>query len=207
MVASRAYLMTTFAIMDARLIEFHPERLDAAYVRRTVPPAELATARDPEAGRLLARTEISMAAPWLPRMLRGLVARYLITEAATRRRLASAQHAVRILWRAGVPIVVGSDSGNWPIVPYQFHGPTTLREVELLWRAGLPPSAALAAATVVPAKMLALDGEIGTIEVGKRADLVVLRKDPLRDLRNLRAIRWTVHDGVARTPAGWMSAP
>jgi imidazolonepropionase-like amidohydrolase len=204
--ASGAYLMTTFAIMDARLIEFHPERLDAALVRRTVPAVELATARDSEAGRLLARTEVGLGAPWLPRALRGLVARFMITETGTRRRLASAERAVRRLWQAGVPIVVGTDAGNWPVVPYQFHGPTTLREIELLGRAGLPPQAALEAATRVPAKMLALDDDIGTIEVGKRADLVVLRKDPLRDLRNLRAIRWTVHDGVARTPAQWMAA-
>jgi hypothetical protein len=53
--------------------------------------------------------------------------------------------AVGRFWAAGVPIVAGSDSGNWPIDPYHFHGPTTLREIELLgarvcpWRTRSPP--------------------------------------------------------------------
>ena len=51
-----------------------------------------------------------------------------------------------------------------------------------------------------------LANEIGTVEVGKRADLVIVRKDPLRNLRALRAIRWTIKDGVAHTPAEWLSS-
>jgi imidazolonepropionase-like amidohydrolase len=53
--------------------------------------------------------------------------------------------------------------------------------------------------------MLGRQDEIGTIEVGKRADLVVVDGDPLADLRALRRIRWTVKDGVARTPQEWMA--
>ena len=52
--------------------------------------------------------------------------------------------------------------------------------------------------------MLGLGAELGTVEAGKRADLVVVRDDPLRDLRALRTIRWTIRDGVARTPDEWM---
>jgi imidazolonepropionase-like amidohydrolase len=52
--------------------------------------------------------------------------------------------------------------------------------------------------------MLGLDQELGTVEVGKRADLVIVRDDPLADLRALRTIRWTVRDGVARSPEDWM---
>jgi len=52
--------------------------------------------------------------------------------------------------------------------------------------------------------MLGLDAEIGTVEVGKRADLVIVDGDPRQDLRALRNVRWTVHDGVARTPAEWI---
>jgi imidazolonepropionase-like amidohydrolase len=64
--------------------------------------------------------------------------------------------------------------------------------------------AALVAATRAPAEMLGLGAELGTVEVGMRADLVVVRDDPLRDLRALRTIRWTARDGVARTPREWM---
>lgn len=89
-------------------------------------------------------------------------------------------------------------------VPVLFHGSSMLREVELLGEAGLTPLDAIASATRVPAAMLGLADEIGTVEVGKRADLVVVRDDPLADLRALRTIRWTVKDGVAHTPAEWM---
>lgn len=204
MVASRAYLMTTFHLMDGQRIGFHPERLDDPLLRRTVPAQELATARDPEAWRRLARTQIGMAEPWLPGALRGPVASLVLTDAALASRLRSSQAAVRRLAAAGVQIVVGSDSGNWPIDPYHFHGPSSLREMELLGEAGFPPLDVIAAATRVPARMLGLEHELGTVEVGKRADLVIVRKDPLRSLRALRTIRWTVHAGVARTPSQWL---
>ena len=207
MTGSRAYLMTTFSLMDAQSMEFHPERLDDPLFRGTVSVHELATARDPASGRFLAQAQIGMAEPLVPRFLRGLVARFALTEAAMARRLASSQRAVQKLWAAGVPIVAGSDSGNWPIDPYHFHGPTTLREIELIGQAGLSRMAAIMAATRVPAEMLGLANEIGTVEVGKRADLVVVHDDPLRDLRALRTIEWTIKDGTAHTPAEWMRQP
>ena len=205
MVQSGAYLMTTFSIMDADLIRFHPERLDDPLVRLTVPAIELATARDAGAARYLTRAEVGMAAPWMPGLLRDAAAWWFLSESATAGNLRSCQQAARRFAAAGVPIVVGSDSGNWPIVPYQFHGPTSVREIELLGEAGFTPAEALAAATRVPAVMLGIEHEVGTIEVGKRADLISLRGDPLQDLRVLRHLEWIVKDGVARTPAQWMA--
>ena len=55
--------------------------------------------------------------------------------------------------------------------------------------------AALQAATIEPARAMKLDGELGTIEAGKRADLVVLDANPLDAMRNIRTVRWTIHDG------------
>ena len=52
--------------------------------------------------------------------------------------------------------------------------------------------------------MLGLASELGSIEIGKRADLTIVRGDPLQDLRALRNVVWTVKDGVAHTPAEWM---
>jgi imidazolonepropionase-like amidohydrolase len=204
MVSRRAYLMTTFRLMDAQRTRFHPARLDDPLLRRAVPARELATARDPEAGKRLAREQIGMAVPWLPALLRAPVAWVILTDAELTARLRSSQAAVRSLAAAGVPIVVGSDSGNWPVDPYQFHGPSTLREMELLGEAGFAPLDVIAAATRVPAEMLGVAHELGTVAVGKRADLVIVRKDPLRSLRALRTVRWTVRDGVARTPSQWL---
>lgn len=207
MVESGAYLMTTFSLADAQSIGFHPERLDDPLFRRTVPALELTTARDPASEHFLARAQIGMAEPLVPGFLHSVVARFMLTEASMAQRLASSQQAVRRLWAAGVPIVAGSDSGNWPIDPYHFHGPTTLRELELIGTAGVPPADALASATRIPARMLDLADEIGTVEVGKRADLVIVRDDPLRDLGALRTVLWTIKDGVAHTPEEWMRQP
>jgi len=107
--------------------------------------------------------------------------------------------------RAGVPIVVATDTPSpWPDAIYHFHGPQVAREIELLGEAGLSPIEAITAATSTPAKMLRLDAEIGTLTVGKRADLVLVAGDASRDLRVLRDVRWTIRDGVAHTPEEWM---
>ena len=52
--------------------------------------------------------------------------------------------------------------------------------------------------------MLGLDAEIGTLAPGKRADLVLVRGDPLRDLGAVRDVAYTVQGDVAKTPAEWM---
>jgi imidazolonepropionase-like amidohydrolase len=205
MAASGAYLMTTFSIMDADLIRFHPERLDDPLPRLTVPAIELTTARDPDAARTLTRAQIRMSSPGMPAFLQDALAWWFLAESRVAERLRSCQHAARRFADARVPIVVGSDSGNWPIVPYQFHGPTTLREIELLGQAGFTPMDAIESATRVPAAMLGLDREIGTIAIGKHADLVIVRDDPLQDLRALRTVQWTIKDGVAHSPSQWMS--
>lgn len=64
---------------------------------------------------------------------------------------------------------------------------------------------AIEASTRLPAEMIGVADEIGTVEVGKRADLVILPEDPLADLSVLTRPMWIVKDGEARTPAGWMS--
>jgi imidazolonepropionase-like amidohydrolase len=111
---------------------------------------------------------------------------------------------IRRLHDAGVPIVVGTDTPGTPYFQYNFHGPTILREIELVAAAGLSPEEVLAAATRVPAEMIGFGKELGTIEIGKKADMVILAGDPLEELRALRAIRWTIKDGVAHSPEEWM---
>ena len=78
---------------------------------------------------------------------------------------------------AGVNIAMGTDSAVTP------HG-ENLRELALMTRYGMRPEDALRAATAAAAELTGLDGELGTIEPGKRADLVVVDGDPFefRDL-------------------------
>jgi imidazolonepropionase-like amidohydrolase len=113
------------------------------------------------------------------------------------------QRAARRLHDAGVPMVIGSDAGNSVGVLSQFHGASTLRELELLAGAGVAPADVLAAATRLPARLLGLEAEIGTIEVGKAGDLVVLRDDPERGVGAYRTLEWTIQGGVAHTPGEW----
>lgn len=208
MKASGAYQVTTFSVLDNWPGLFPRERLDDPLVRLTVPSVELGGARDPGVERYFAIATLGFAVPWMPEALRPLVARRLWTQRNLLDGLRYSQRNVRRLYEAGVPIVVGTDAPSpWDMAVYHFHGPTTLREIELLGQAGLPPLAALVAATRTPAEMLGLAHELGTVEVGKRADLLIVGADPLEDLRALRMIRWTVRDGVAHTPEEWMAVP
>ena len=115
-----------------------------------------------------------------------------ITPAEARARLERGLRIVRALHAAGVPIVAGTDEG---IPGHSLH-----RELELYVEAGLTPLDALRAATVVPARVMNMDRDLGTIEAGKRADLVVLDANPLDDIRNIRRIRWTISDGRVYDP-------
>src|SRR4030095_3910539 len=121
-----------------------------------------------------------------------------IDVATARTRLARTLRVGQGLHDAGVPIVAGTDEG----IP----GHSVHREIELYVEAGLTPLAALQAATIVPARAMKLDAELGTIERGKRADLVVLDANPLDDIRNIRRVRWTISDGrMYESAALWQS--
>lgn len=205
MAQTRTYQITTFSVFDSALTAYHPERLQDPVVQLVVPEAELRTSRDPKMGRAMLRSLVRDEGPRMPDFVRDLFGRWWFSERAQVEAMQRSQEAVRRLHAAGVPIVVGSDTPFRPAIIYGFHGARTLREIELVSEAGLSPAEVLQAATRVPAEMLGLAGEIGTIEVGKRADLVVVRADPLADLRALRAIEWTVRDGVARTPRQWIA--
>ena len=80
--------------------------------------------------------------------------------------------------KAGVKIAMGTDAGVMP------HG-VNLRELGLMVDVGLTPMEAIVATTRTAAECLGWQDRIGTIETGKRADLVITRTDPLRDIRSL----------------------
>ncbi|HEY7290856.1 MAG TPA: amidohydrolase family protein [Vicinamibacterales bacterium] len=121
-----------------------------------------------------------------------------IDAATARSRLERGLRIVRALHDAGVPIVAGTDEG---VPGYSLH-----REIELYVEAGLTPIEALQAATMVPARVMKLQNELGTIEKGKRADLVVLDANPLERIQNVRRTRWTISGGrVYDAAALWRS--
>jgi imidazolonepropionase-like amidohydrolase len=83
--------------------------------------------------------------------------------------------------KAGVKVATGTDAA----MPYVRHGENAY-EMELFVRAGLSPMDAIVAATRFGAEVLDMADEIGTIEAGKLADLVVVDGDPLEDIRILQ---------------------
>jgi hypothetical protein len=95
------------------------------------------------------------------------------------------------MFRSGVEFLAGTDMGN----PYCFPGFSLHDELELLVRAGLTPMAALQAATLNPARFLGKEKDLGTVEQGKIADLVLLDENPLADITNTKKINAVVVRG------------
>jgi len=95
---------------------------------------------------------------------------------------------------AGVTIAAGTDAGNIGTI----HGPALFREFQLMKEAGLTPMQILQCATANAAKLLGGDtgAHIGSVSNGNFADLVILRSDPLRDIKNASDIDSVVKNGV-----------
>jgi imidazolonepropionase-like amidohydrolase len=110
----------------------------------------------------------------------------------------------------GGRVVTGSDSG----FIYKLYGFGYVRELELLQEAGFHPLEVIRSATLMGAEALGLDSELGSVEVGKKADLVLVPGNPLSNLkllygtgtarldedgvvRRVGGVRWTIKDGVA----------
>lgn len=108
------------------------------------------------------------------------------------------------LREAQVPILAGSDaSAGFPL------GAGLHAELESLVRAGLTPLEAIRSATAVPAERLAMTAapperahwaRLGTLTLGKSADVVLLKADPLVDISNVRRIQLVVRDGIVYGP-------
>jgi imidazolonepropionase-like amidohydrolase len=102
---------------------------------------------------------------------------------------------------AGIPIAMGTDAGGYG------HGHNAV-ELELLVENGMTPMQAIVASTSDAARLLEMDAEIGTIEAGKYADLLVVDGDPLRDITILdrhEQIQLVVKNG--RTHRNTLTAP
>ena len=97
----------------------------------------------------------------------------------------------KLLYDRGVNLTLGTDTPNpWTAPGSSFH-----REMELFVQAGVPQLQVLRLATQAGAKALGIDADVGTIQPGKIADLVLLDADPLADIRNTRRIAWVMQSG------------
>ena len=96
---------------------------------------------------------------------------------------------------AGIPIAMGTDAGN----PGTLHGPSVYAEMEAMQAAGMTPMEVLVASTKGGSRALSREKEIGTVEKGKLADLLILAGDPTKDIANVRKVKAVVRGGVFRT--------
>ncbi|MEX1182436.1 MAG: amidohydrolase family protein [Gemmatimonadota bacterium] len=99
---------------------------------------------------------------------------------------------VRRLHAAGVPVAMGTDAGN----PLTLHGPSVYLEMEALQAAGLSPMAVIVSATRNGALAMGRADDLGTLERGRIADLLVLGADPTADIANVRTVERVMRNGL-----------
>jgi imidazolonepropionase-like amidohydrolase len=158
--------------VDASFSAFadEPALLDDPFLTAALPPESVQQFRSPEY-----RAKVA-ADPNVPK---------------ARAALENGMRNLKTLHAKGVHIAFGTDSGANPA---RIQGWGEHRELELMVKAGLSPMDALVAATRGSAAMLGASDR-GTLEKGKRADLVVLAANPLDDIRNTRKLVSVWHDG------------
>lgn len=103
----------------------------------------------------------------------------------------NAQEFTRRFAKAGGRIFAGTDAAGSSSLP----GLSLHQELELLVDSGLTPMQAIVSATRVPAELIKKDYKLGTVSVGKLADLLVLDGDPLADIRNTQKINTIIKNG------------
>lgn len=105
--------------------------------------------------------------------------------------LSASKRAVKRLYDAGVNIAVGTDSG----APGVVIGSAVHKELEVMVEAGISPLAAIVSATKKAAENLGAGNELGTIEVGKLADIVVVSGHPTTHIADTKNIKLVIKDG------------
>ncbi len=146
------------------------------------------------------RPDWAMIPPKIRALYLGARTKYWKTAATETRRkryIETRNRITRLIAESGGKLLAGSDTPEWLMA----YGWTLHRELEHFVEAGLTPYQALVTATRNPAEFLQASNEWGTIEVGKRADLVLISGNPLEDIRNTARI-----EGVAMG-GRWLPRP
>jgi imidazolonepropionase-like amidohydrolase len=174
-------LVAHHTVLDPTLVAFH--------AMFTSDPGELDPVLVPYANRLPAQTVRFGRNGGLPAP-DGQRARF-------RASFAAMQHMVKAAWDRGIPIVAGTDD---------VAGLSLAHELELYVEAGIPPADVLAIATIGAARVMRRDAESGSIAPGKRADLLLIDGDPIRDIAAVRNTAVVVCRGVVYDPAELFTA-
>jgi imidazolonepropionase-like amidohydrolase len=106
---------------------------------------------------------------------------------------ARAINNLRRFSRAGGKVALGTDYAGYGC---EFDLGMPMTEIELMHQAGMTPLQIIVAATRNAAHVCNLEGDIGTLEPGKIADILVVEGNPLEDLQALADVRMVIHNGV-----------
>jgi imidazolonepropionase-like amidohydrolase len=144
---------------------------------------------------VVSRTFAPVAERLPPTVQRGLVAGGMAPKGKEERYAKSWESMkwiVKALHDNGIPIVAGTDN----LAGFSLH-----RELELYVEAGIPAVDALRSATIVPARVMKREKDLGTVAPGKLADVILIDGDPTADIKNIRRVVLTVKDGLVYDPA------
>ena len=155
----------------------------------------------PRAKEFASEAEQQLAAPLyaeLPKDLhKSLIERYLSAEKMKPADLAKAQKGfanvnavVKEFATRGGHLIIGSDTSSGRVPGVAFH-----QEMQMMADAGVPPYRVLLAATRWSAELMRKADEIGTVEAGRQADLVILSADPLADIANTKKVATVIRKG------------
>jgi imidazolonepropionase-like amidohydrolase len=163
-----ASVFTSVVSLAYEITQAFPERLDDQRLRSDLPPDIYADVRASiqHPERLRYFAEKREISRWHPQKLRQL-------------------------YDGGVRIMVGTDSGT----PMNFHYESTCQEMDLLVQYGMPPMKVISGATRLPPELYGLEDELGTIEPGKLADIIVVDGNPLQDMKALKHVVHVIKDG------------
>ena len=136
---------------------------------------------------------IAMRLP--PQVRRGLMSEFLTPPPGMKERYRQAftrmLQLVGLMYRAGIPIEDGTDS---------LAGFTLQRELELDVQAGVPANKVLQDVTLNAARIMKLDGDLGSIAPGKLADVTLVNGNPVNNISDIRKTAWVVKDGMSYKP-------
>ena len=199
-IASGAYVVSTLSIYGSPLLLWNKKLLLEGAEEKT-PQKALDIMYDTSIRKKTAHSFSEVNFPAFPRWMTSWGFNAFFTKVF----LGGVIKNLRIMNQEQVQLILGSDSGGWPMFTHMLHGHTTHLEIDLLAKAGLTPLQIIQASTSRPAKMLGLEDTIGSMTVGLVADLLIVDGNPLEDIQRLHKPVWVVRNGELRAANAWLS--
>ena len=172
--------VTTLMLDKSFLYPLHPEWIDQTEIIDTYDAEEFSSLTNP--------SEIEKA----KEMLNFFENDYGLKDPSLENIMAFQVEDIKTLYENGVNMVLGTDTGN----TYIFHGHSLHEEMQLLEIGGMKPIDIIKMGTYNAAKMMDVLDELGTIEEGKTADMILLDKNPLESIKNTLSINTVIKNGI-----------